>query len=82
MCVCVCGQNEFKVCTMVSFSHIHKFIPYYASVYIHTNTHILKPFEDSEPMGLNVDIAKTDDSNTMSIKVSSMWGGLLFLLTQ
>ena len=40
---------------MVSFSHI--------SVYsvlcqcIHTNTRILKPFEDCEPTGLKVDIA-------------------------
>ena len=51
----------------VIFTYIHKFIPYYASVYIHTNTHILKPSEDHEPTGLKVDIAKTDDSNTMSI---------------
>ena len=35
----------------------YQFIPYYASV-IHTHTRILKPFEDSEPTGLKVDIAQ------------------------
>ena len=36
----------------------HEFIPYYASA-IHKYKHacILKPFEDSEQMGLKVDIA-------------------------
>ena len=34
----------------------YQFIPYYASV-IHKHTHILKPFEDSEPTRLKVDIA-------------------------
>ena len=54
-CVRVCGRNELKVCTMVSFSHI--------SVYsvicqcMHTNTRIRKPFEDCELTGLKVDIA-------------------------
>ena len=33
----------------------YQFIPYYASV--DTNTRILKPFEDREPIGLKVDIA-------------------------
>ena len=35
----------------------YQFIPYSASA-IHKHTHILKPFEDSEPTGLKVDIAK------------------------
>ena len=56
----MCGRNELKVCTMVSFSHI--------SVYsvlcqcIHTNTRILKSFEDREPTGLKVDIAESSTS--------------------
>ena len=36
----------------------YQFIPYYASA-IHTHTRILKPFEDSEPTGLKVDIASS-----------------------
>ena len=36
----------------------YQFIPYYAStIHTHTHTRILKPFEDSEPTGLKVDIA-------------------------
>ena len=34
----------------------HQFILYYASA-IHKHTHIFKPFEDSKPTGLKVDIA-------------------------
>ena len=36
----------------------YQFIPYHANA-VHQQTHIriLKPFEDSEPMGLKVDIA-------------------------
>ena len=38
----------------------YQFIPYYASaIHKHTHTRILKPFEDSEPTGLKVDIAHT-----------------------
>ena len=33
VCVCVLGWNELKVSTMVAYSHIYQFIPYYASVY-------------------------------------------------
>ena len=37
----------------------YQFIPYYASaIRRHTHTCILKPFEDSVPMGLKVDIAR------------------------
>ena len=40
---------------------------------INTHTRILKPFEDSEPMGLKVDIAlqmrPTEDSEPMGLKV-------------
>ena len=36
----------------------YQFIPYYASaIHKHTHTRILKPFEDSEPTGLKVDIS-------------------------
>ena len=36
----------------------YQFIPYYASaIHKHTRTYILKPSEDGEPTGLNVDIA-------------------------
>ena len=35
----------------------YQFIPYYASA-MYTSTHILKPFEDCETTGLNVDIAE------------------------
>ena len=37
----------------------YQFIPYYASaIHKHMHTRILKPFEDSLPTGLKVDIAK------------------------
>ena len=43
------------------------FIPYYASaIHKHTHTCILKPFEDSEPTGLKVDIA---EGNVNSVSV-------------
>ena len=36
----------------------YQFIPYYASaIHKHMHTRIFKPFEDSEPTGLKVDIA-------------------------
>ena len=53
MCVCVYGMNlKYALCWHIHIS-VHS---YYASV-IHKHTHILKPFEDSEPTGLKVDIA-------------------------
>ena len=55
VCVCACGWNELKVCTMMSFSHISVYSVLWQC--IHTNTRILKPFEDSELTGLKVDIA-------------------------
>ena len=58
MCVCVCvdGWNEFEVSSMLAYPH--QFILYYTSaIHKHTHTCILKPFEDSEPTGLKVDIA-------------------------
>ena len=57
MCVCVsvCVRTEWTESTMVAYSHIYQFIPYYASVY--TRVHILKPFEDCGPTGLKVDSA-------------------------
>ena len=52
--VCVCVRNELEVCT----TSVHSILCQY---YIHkyTHTHILKPFEDSEPTGLKVDIASS-----------------------
>ena len=36
----------------------YQFSPYYAgAIHKHTHTRILKPFEDSEPTGLEVNIA-------------------------
>ena len=45
-----------------------QFIPYYASaIHKHTHTLVLKPFGDSEPTGLKVDIA---DSTTLNFLLS------------
>ena len=61
MCVCVCVWNELEVCTTLAYPHNYEFILYYASaIHKHTHAHILKPFEDSEPTGLKVDIALKD----------------------
>ena len=56
MCVCVDGMNlKYALRWHI---HIYQFIPYYASaIHKHTHAHILKPFVDSEPTGLQVDIA-------------------------
>ena len=62
MCVCVreresvceCGWNELEVCTMLAYPHISSFC---TMPMLYTSTRILKPFEDSELMGLKVDIA-------------------------
>ena len=58
MCVCVCVRIE-RTWSMHNVSiSTYQFIPYYASATRkHTHTRILKPFEDSEPTGLKVDIA-------------------------
>ena len=53
-CMCVCGRNELEVCTTLAYPHISSFR---TMPVLHTSTHILKPFEDSELMGLKVDIA-------------------------
>ena len=52
---CVCGRNELEVCTTLAYPHISSF----RTIHKHMHTHILKPFEDSEPMGLKVDIAES-----------------------
>ena len=66
MCVCVRarvgGQNELEVCTTLAYPHItlsvHSVLtPDPVDTHKHMHTCILKPFEDSEPMGLKVDIA-------------------------
>ena len=49
---------------------------------IHKHTHILKPFEDSEPTGLKVDIAGISISRTMITLWSSNLGDKLFLQWQ
>ena len=55
----VCVRNELEVCTTLAYPHNYEFIPYCASaIHKHTHARILKPFEDSEPTGLKVDIAK------------------------
>ena len=49
----MCGRNELNVCTMLEYPHISSFR---TMPVLYTSTCILKPFEDSELMGLNVDI--------------------------
>ena len=64
VCVCVCVCVCVHVWTEWTWSmhyigiSTYQFIPYYASA-IHKPMHtcILKPFEDSEPMGQKVHIA-------------------------
>ena len=48
MCVCVCVCIMNLKYALRRHIHIYQFIPY---------TRILEPFEDSEPMGVKVDIA-------------------------
>ena len=54
VCVCVCGQNELEVCATLAYPPISSFRP---MPELYTSTRTLKPFEDSEPTGLKVDIA-------------------------
>ena len=62
VCVCVCVCESVCVWTEWTWSiqyigiSTYQFILYHASA-IYKHMHILKPFEDSEPMGLKVDIA-------------------------
>ena len=64
--VCVCGWNEFEVCSILAYPH--QFILYYTSaIHKHTHTRILKPFEDSEPTRLIADIARNPDMNAVVI---------------
>ena len=57
VCVCVCGRNEPEVCTMLAYPHMSSFHVMPVLTHKHTHTRILKPFDDSEPTGLKVDIA-------------------------
>ena len=50
----VCVRNELQVCTTLAYPHITSF---HTMPVLYTSTRILRPFEDSEPMGLKVDIA-------------------------
>ena len=59
VCVCVCGRNELEVCTTLAYPHISSFRTILVFTHKHTRSRILKPFEDSEPTGLKVDIART-----------------------
>ena len=54
VCVCVCGRNELNVYTTMAYPCISSF----RAIHKHTHTHILKPYEDSEPTGLKVDTAE------------------------
>ena len=66
MCVCVCVCVCVRACVdgmnlkyaLRWHIHIYQFIPYCASAtHAHTHTRILRPFEDSDPTGIKVDIA-------------------------
>ena len=62
VCVCVCRRNELEVCSTLAYPHNYQFIPYYTiATHKQTHTRILKPCEDSEPMGLKVDIAESNN---------------------
>ena len=55
VCACVCTEWTSSMHYVGTSTYLfYQFILYYASA-IHKHTHILKPFEDSEPMGLKVD---------------------------
>ena len=52
----MCGRNELGLCYYVGIStgiSVH----FLLCQYIHTSTRILKPFEESQPTGLKMDIA-------------------------
>ena len=68
VCVCVCGWNELEVCTTLAYIYISVH-----SVHKHTHTCILKPFEDSEPTGLKVDIACKLACRAWKSRVSGTW---------
>ena len=53
VCVCVCGWNELEVCNVGVSTYISSF----CVIHKHMHTRILKLSQDSEPMGLKVDIA-------------------------
>ena len=50
---CVCERNELQVYTKLAYPHIS---PFRAMPVPYTSTRTLKPFEDSDPTGLKVDI--------------------------
>ena len=62
-CVCVDEMNlKYALHWRMHYTGIstYQFIPYYASIiHKHMHTCILKTFEDSEPMGLKVDITES-----------------------
>ena len=56
---CVCAVDEMNLKYALHWLIQIEFIPYYTSAtHKYTHARILKPFEDSEPTGLKVDIAK------------------------
>ena len=76
-----CWIKTYLGLAVTSVKHVCtcQFIPYCASaIHAHMHTCIFKPFEDSEPTGLKVDIAETLSSlswrpHTVSITASFWW---------
>ena len=68
MCVHMLAQNELqRICTTLAYPHISVHaIQCQSYKQVHIHTHILKPFEDSEPTGLKVDTAKPATQRTLS----------------
>ena len=63
----------------------YQFISYYASAictqaHTHTQTRILKPFEDGEPTGLKVDIAEEEEEEIQMIRPNKRFVGCLVLV--
>ena len=68
MCVCVCVWTEWTWNLHYFGISTYQFIPFYASaIHKHTHTRILKPFEDSEPTGLKVDIASKEKMEVQTL---------------
>ena len=70
---CVCGVHVCVcVCVCVCVWHIHisvHSVPCQCyNLHRHTHTHILKPFENSEPIGLKVDIARNGKESQIDLQ--------------
>ena len=74
VCACVCMWMEWTWSMHYVGISTYQFTLYYAcAIHKHTHTHILKPFEDSEPTGLKVDTAKCT-SLPPTLMQKSFWG--------